>query len=464
MAQVIEIPAARDRSALEKAAQLRDAGELDNALVIAEEFLLQDANDAQALVLLAAILKDAKKLTIAYQLAKRGVDLRPDRAEPQAMFGLCAQALWRMDEAASAYRKAIDRSSTKEQKARYESNLASVHLDMGRFSQAEEHLKRSLALIPDDVSARHNYGLSLLARRNWKEGWSYYSSSVGKIGRVVFKYRNPPEPTWDGTPDQRIVIFGEQGLGDEICAASMFGDAIAHSKKVIIDCDKRLEGLFKRSFPQSSVYGTRYAKAGEGRWKEGKDDFDASIAGFELGQFFRNSAESFSGMPYLSTCPVRTHQWKDFCRRQKKPTIGIAWSGGTPANAGLYRRLPLDQWKPIFEAVDAHWVSLQYKDAASEIEGTPVIQYPWATLTKDYDDTAALVNACDLVIAMQTSVAHLAGAIGTPCWTLIPKTSQWRYGEDYTDVPWYRSMTLYREKQGWGAVVKQIAEDLRARF
>lgn len=464
MAQVYEIPASRDRSALEKAAQLRDAGELDKALVIAEEFLLEDANDAQAIVLLAAILKDAKKLTIAYQLAKRGTDLRADRAEPWAMFGLCAQALWRMDEAASAYRKAIDRSHSKEQKARYESNLGSVHLDMGRFSEAEPHLKRSLEMIPDDPSANHNYGLSLLARRNWKEGWQYYSASVGKIGRVVFKYRNPPEPTWDGDPDKRIVIFGEQGLGDEICSASMFADAIAHSKKVIIDCDKRLEGLFRRSFPQASVYGTRYAKPGEGRWKEGKDDFDASIAGFELGQFFRPTDESFSGMPYLDTCPVRTHQWKDWGRRQKKPMIGIAWSGGTPANAGLYRRLPLADWKPIFEAVEATWVSLQYKDATSEIDGTPVQQFPWATLTKDYDDTAALVASCDLVIAMQTSVAHLAGAIGIPCWTLIPKTSQWRYGEDYTDVPWYRSMKLYREKQGWKSVVAQIAEDLRARF
>ena len=156
MAQVYEIPAARDRSRIELAAKLRDEGELDKALVIAEEYLLEDANDAQAIILLAAILKDAKKLTIAYQLAKRGTDLRADRAEPWAMFGLCAQALWRMDEAASAYRKAIDRSQTKEQKARYESNLASVHLDMGRFSESEEHLRRSLALIPDDPSANHN--------------------------------------------------------------------------------------------------------------------------------------------------------------------------------------------------------------------------------------------------------------------------------------------------------------------
>src|SRR6185503_9809017 len=117
----------------------------------------------------------------------------------------------------------------------------------------------------------------------------------------------------------------------------MVPDAIAHSKKVIVDCDKRLEGLFRRSFPQASVYGTRYAKAGEGRWKEGKNDFDASVAGFELGRFFRSTQESFPGTAYLEPCPIRVAGWK--AALPKKPIIGIAWSGGTPANAGLYRRL-----------------------------------------------------------------------------------------------------------------------------
>ena len=464
MAQVLEISPSKDRTRLNKAVELHAAGELDQALMIAEEYLLEDVNDPQAIVLVAAILKDAKKLTLAYQLAKRGIELRPDKCEVWGVFGLCAQFLWRMDEALNAYKKALGCARSKDQRALYESNIGSVHLDCGRFSQAEEHLKRSLELMPNDTSARHNYGLALLARREWQEAWPYYSSSVGKIGRVQFKYKNPPEPTWNGDPTDRIVVFGEQGLGDEICAASMLPDAIRTAKHVIVDCDKRLEGLFRRSFPQASVYGTRYAKPGEGKWKETKDDFDASIAGFELGRFFRNSTEDFPGTPYLTPCPVRTSAWKAYFRESRKPVIGIAWSGGTPHNAGLYRRLPLEQWKPIFESVNAHWVSLQYKDASQDIEGTPVQQFPWATLTKDYDDTAALVASCDLVIGMQTSVNHLAGALGVDCWALIPSTSQWRYGDDHTDMPWYRSMKLYREKQGWEPIVRQIAKDLRERF
>jgi ADP-heptose:LPS heptosyltransferase len=151
--------------------------------------------------------------------------------------------------------------------------------------------------------------------------------------------------------------------------------------------------------------------------------------------------------------------WKK--RLKGKPTIGIAWSGGTWKNAGSFRKLPLTEWKPIFEAVDANWVSLQHKDASSDIEGTPVVQYP-ATLSKDYDDTAALVASCDLVLGMQTSVHHLAGALGIPSWIILPKTSQWRYGEEYTDLPWYKGTKLYRQGSSWP--IATIVNDLKAMF
>jgi ADP-heptose:LPS heptosyltransferase len=154
--------------------------------------------------------------------------------------------------------------------------------------------------------------------------------------------------------------------------------------------------------------------------------------------------------------------WKSLFASKGKPVIGVAWSGGTWANAGRHRQMPLAEWAPLFEAVDAHWVSLQYKSAAAEIVGTPVVEYPYATLTKDYDDTAALVAACDLVICVQTSVGHLAGALGVPAWVLVPKQTQWRYGEDYTDTPWYRSVKLYRAHTGWP--IQTLTADLRRHF
>lgn len=463
MAAVVELHPNRDTSYIVKATQLYDAGKIDEAYNAIDAYLMREPNDAQALALMSAILKKANKVSIAYSIAKRSTELRPDRPEPWNAFAHAAQFLWRMDEAEAAYRKALQRTQDKKQKALYLNNLASTYLDRGMFVKAEAPCRESLALI-DDRQTRHNLGLSLMAQHKWEEGWKFYSASIGTENRRNVRYRPPgnEEPVWDGSPGKKIVVYGEQGLGDEICTASMLPDAIRDSRRVIVDCDKRLEGLFRRSFPQASVYGTRYAKPGEARWNDKLEDIEASISGFELGQFYRKSDADFPGMPYLIPDPDRVAMWKGLWATKKKPVIGIAWSGGTWHNAGEHRKLPLADWKPIFDAIDAHWVSLQYKDASKEIEGTPVTQYRFGTLTPDYDDTAALVASCDLVIAMQTSVNHLAGAMGVPVWTMIPKVSQWRYGEEGSGIPWYRSMKLYRQTDKWP--VQRIADDLRAHF
>jgi hypothetical protein len=181
----------------------------------------------------------------------------------------------------------------------------------------------------------------------------------------------------------------------------------------------------------------------------------------ELGKFYRNDESRFPGTPYLVPCPDRTTGWKATFAAKKKPVIGIAWSGGTWLNGATNRFLALDEWAPIFKAIDAHWVNLEYKDKTKEAAEHGVATYPWATLTKDYDDTAALVAACDLVITMQTAVAHLAGALGVPVWVMVPANSQWRYGESEESLPWYKSLRIFKARSVWGPVVHKIAGELK---
>lgn len=461
MAQIIELHPEKDSTHIKRAKALYDADDLDAAYAAVDEYMMREPNDAQALILAASILKKAKKVPIAYHLAKRATELRPDRSETWNTLGHCAQQLWQVEESETCYRKALQRALDNKHKALYLNNIASVHIDMGRFKQAEKFCRDSLSFAPEDKQTLHNLGLCLLSQHRWEEGWPYYSASVGTENRLNIRYRPPgkEEPRWDGSPGKTVVIYGEQGLGDEICAASLLPQAIQACSKVIIDCDHRLEGLFKRSFPTATVYGTRWAKPGQAKWKEKSDEIEASISGFEIAQFYRKSNDDFPGTPFLVPDPERVKMWKALFASKGKPTIGIAWSGGTWNNAGLYRQLPLADWKPIFEAVDAHWVSLQYKDAAKEIKGTSVTQYRYGTLTPDYDDTAALVASCDLVLGIQTSVFHLAGALGIPAWVLVPTTSQWRYGEEGDSIPWYRSMKIYRQTQNWP--VHKVAHDLK---
>jgi tetratricopeptide (TPR) repeat protein len=462
MAQVIELkPPELPSETIASAQKHYLTGDYAKAGSIAEPYLRENPDDAQALCILSACYKQADRPILAYTLARRATELRPDRSETWVTQGFAAQSLWKTDEALDCYRKALQRAQLPSQKALHNNNIASVYLDLGQFAKAEEFVDEALKYDSREMNARHNKGLCLLARREWGTAWDFYSASIGSTQRTEFRYGQ--EPRWDGKPFAgTLVIFGEQGLGDEICAASAVHEiAKAQAEaggRLILDCDKRLEGLFRRSFPGVAVHGTRTEK--QLRWPKEDRDIGASIAGFEALKYFRTKPEHFPGTPYLTPCPDRTAMWRS--RKNGKPTIGIAWTGGTFKNAGTFRHLPLKEWQPIFDAVDANWVSLQYKDATKDIEGTPVKQYSWATLTKDYDDTAALVASCDLVIGMQTSVNHLAGALGVPTWIILPKTSQWRYGEDYDDLPWYASAKLYRQGSSWP--VQTIANDLKAFF
>ena len=450
-------------STLKRAQKLYEADKLDDAYSAVQDVLAETPDDAQALTLAAAILKRAEKTPVAYHLARRATELRPDRSEPWVTFGHCAQHLWRLDEAEEAYKTALKTTDLDKQKATYLNNLASIALDSGDFKKAEIQAKESLKY-RDDPLTHHNLGLAYLGQQRFREGWPEYSHSVGTFNRLTIKYRpeGDEEPIWDGSKGQKVVVYGEQGLGDEISFASVLPDMIQDCRKVIIDCDARLEGLFKRSFPDAKVYGSRFNK--QVAWDEEDTRPDASIALGEICKYYRNEIEDFPGEAYLTPCPDRAAGWREVFRQKEKPVIGIAWSGGTWVNGAKNRFIPLKEWEPIFNAVDAHWVSLQYKDASAEIEGTQVVQYPWATLTKDYDDTAALVASCDLVICMQTAVAHLAGALGTPCWVMVPTNSQWRYGEATESIPWYNSLRIFKQNTGWDEVIRRIAKELPVHF
>lgn len=241
-------------------------------------------------------------------------------------------------------------------------------------------------------------------------------------------------------------------MGDEISFASMVPDAIEACRKVIIDCDPRLAGLFARSFPQAAVYGTRKHKAHDcSMWNKADRAFDASLPIGQVGEYFRTSEDSFPGTPYLVADPDRVTMWKALFAEKRKPVIGIAWNGGIPKTGQRFKKWTLEQMLPVFRSIDAHWVSLEYKPAGHDIEAfkrahpdIDIKEYPHATLTTDYDNTAAMVKALDLVFCTQTAVAHLGGALGVPTIVCVPPISQWRYGGDGDSIPWYRSVKVKR--------------------
>jgi hypothetical protein len=354
------------------------------------------------------------------------------------------------------------RKTCRHERAKLLSNLSTCHINEGRPQQAIEYLNQALALRPDLVGAQFNRGLANLEARQLETGLAGLRDAGSRAASADRTYRDIPE--WDGTPDQTVIVWGEQGIGDEILFASCLPDMVKHSKKVILDCHPRLVATFKRSFPTVDVHGTRKIQ-GELEWLDDVEA-DGSICISSLPKFFRNCDQDFPGRPFLKRGPHAPLEGR-------RPKVGLAWAGGTKKTRNDLRSIPLEQWVPILRAVDADFYSLQYTQTAArevcemeEATGFRIRHYPSWVECRDYDKTISFVASLDLTITVCTAVHHASNAVGTPTWTLVPSKPAWRYGEK--GHLWYHcTNTFYRQRQeeeGWTETIERVAADLREAF
>jgi len=330
-------------------------------------------------------------------------------------------------------------------------NYGGMFVEADEAQTALKALDKALKINPELALAHWNRSLVLLAEGDWEQGWSEYEWGF-KAGMRVDRAIGGV-PVWDGTPGKRVIVYGEQGIGDEIMFASMLPDMLKENE-VILECHKRLKTLFQKSF-DVTCYGTREDEMPT--WPA-TETADARISIGSLGKFYRPKTEDCPGNPYLTAEPVA---------RGNKFRVGISWTGGKKAGRIQKRTVPLAWWKSIL-ANDCEFVSLQYTDCAEEIEAVEraegiTIAQPSEIKAEDYYETARIVASCDLVISVCTSVIHLAGALGVPCWVLTPNAPAWRY-QNRGRMPWYRSVRLYRQPDSrtdaWLPVVERVGLDL----
>lgn len=352
-------------------------------------------------------------------------------------------------------------------------NIATLSINEGNPQVALDHLNQAIAIQSDHPQAKWNRSLCNLEMGLYTEGWEEYDYGFTAMVRGERNYAAEPMPVWDGSPGKTIVVYGEQGIGDEIMFASCLPDLLACSKQVVFDCHKKLHTLFANTWPEMDIYPTREDEALH--WPMKPDNtprypFDCRIAIGSLPKFFRPTLLSFPGLSYIK--PPHDKEMEMNARLAAlgpKPKIGISWIGGHKRTRVEVRSLQLEQLLPILKQ-DADFISIQYTDQALEIaefehaHGIKIHQFPEAK-SDNYADTAALVANLDLVITVCTSLVHLAGSMGVPTWVLTPSRPAWRYRLDLDHMPWYgKSVTLFRQDPGstdWTPVIEEVSTALK---
>lgn len=455
---------------LKRGQHLSKAGDWDAAYKIANKYLWLDPNDVDALMLMIFVMMGTGKHTIAYAMTRRCLELAPNYASVHLNAGMAANELWRSKEAERLYRRGINMAATPEQLSKFLINLTGVYIDNGRFDEAEELCQQVLQLTPDSPKGKANLGFCQIATGRWKEGWPNYRYVTGTEFRPKTQYGDEPE--WDGVSRGTIVLYAEQGIGDMICFASMLPDMMEwcaeNESTPILETDWRLSNLFKRSFPDLVIYPTasvtEQTYKPQHKWKDEHCSIDYSIPMGQIGEYFRNADEDFPRTPYLEPDPDEHFKWRSLFESKGKPAIGIAWTGGAPKTGAHKKRLDLEQLLPLFERIDAHWVSLQYKPATEEIsvfrEKHPNIdltEYPHYTLAPDYDFTASLVSALDAVVSVPTSVVHLAGALGVRTVAMEAPMRCWKFE---AGNPFHPITAQIPHSEDWEATIAETASYL----
>lgn len=400
----------------------------------------------------------------AEPMLRRALAARPDFAEAHHNLGLVLREEGDIEGAIGEFNAALATLPL----AATRSALAHALRDAGRFDAALEEYDAVLAALPDYGDAVLNRAHALLMRGDYARGWDAYEKrfAAGDVALRPFVL-----PRWEGgaAAGRGILVFGEQGLGDEIMFASCIPDLIQQEGSCVIECNSRLASLFARSFGMP-VHGG--AKQDDSAWLKAFPQLGWQVPIGSLPRIFRRDTAAFARRtsPYLRADPERTAVWRErFGTLGEGSKIGIAWRGGNAKTRGGLRSIELEALAPLLSVPGSQFVSLQHGAVDGEIaallreRGLRVAS--WPDTGADLDELAAMIAALDRVVTIDNTVAHLAGALGIPVWILLARGAEWRYGVDQARMPWYPQARLFRQHAsapGWGATVSAAATALGA--
>ncbi|MBN9561318.1 MAG: tetratricopeptide repeat protein [Alphaproteobacteria bacterium] len=449
LARAVEVRPSHTGARLALARARLEVGQKNGAVDAAESALALDPNQPEAHFLLGTALSALGRTEEAIASLVQAVARQPRHAAAHLNLGNAWADLDRFDEAERFCRAAITLDPAL---AEAHASLGFILTATGRLDDAVAACDAAIALRPDFAEAHWNRAVACLLAGDFAAGFAGCEWRK-RHRRFHGGFPDLPGPSWMGEDlaGRTILVRAEQGLGDAIQLSRYLPRLVALGARVELVCDARLIPLL-RTLPASP------ALTPQGM---GLPRYDVWVDQMSLPRLFATTPETVpTPSGYLQADPAWAAAWRatlpEGCR------VGLVWAGN-PAHANDRRRsLPPGALAPLLEVPGQCFVSLQLGPRSVEAAAMPGLIDPTARLT-DYAATAALVAALDLVITVDTSVAHLAGALGRPVWVMLPFAPDWRWMLGRDNSPWYSSMRLFRQERPghWSGVVASVAETLR---
>ncbi|HEV8001399.1 MAG TPA: tetratricopeptide repeat protein [Planctomycetaceae bacterium] len=424
------------------------------ATSILEEAVSLQPQNLELKMNLAAALVHQERLDAAVGVYRAVLDERPECAEAYSSLSFVLERQGHLSDALAAAERAVDLCPDR---AEFQNNLGTILRSLHHLDDACRAFRTSIELSPDFALGRFNLGTTLLLAGRYVEGWTGYGQHARVSG---MRAPGPPTTEWEGQPirGRRLLVYADQGLGDTIQFA-----------RFLPLCKQRSEAhiVFRCQRPLRRLFGDRH---GIDEFCTNEDDvptFDWHIPLASLPGLFGLSIEQVGlGVPYLWPQVPLLPRIRDLLGGSGERRIGLVWQGNPRQARDDVRSCPLAKLTPLLEIPGIRFFSLQCDSAArahltASAAGRGLVDL--GGLLGDFADTAAVLTQLDLLITVDTAIAHLAGALGRPVWTMLCHTPDWRWHLGRSDSAWYPTMRLFRQPTwgDWDSVVEQIRAALQ---